>query len=47
MSVDVVLSGFTVVIGPMTLAFDGLRGHFSGHSPLLRVRFFYLTNTAV
>ena len=28
MSVDVALSCFTVVIGPMTLAFDDFIGHF-------------------
>jgi len=38
-SVDVAPSGFTVVIGPMTLAFDDLRGHFCGYSPLLWVHF--------
>jgi len=38
-SVDVAVSGITVVMEPMTLAFVDLRGHFSGYSPLLRVHF--------
>jgi hypothetical protein len=39
-SVGVTLSGFTVVFGPMTLAFDDCRDHSSGYGPLLRLNFF-------
>jgi hypothetical protein len=45
-SVDVALSGFSVVIGPMPLAFDELRGHFLD-IVLCYGFIFYLTNTVV